>query len=757
MTVVWDLKQKRPVFNFADKTRKLRCSSLAWNPENATQLAVASDDDGLPVVQIWDLRTAVAPLRQLEGHTAGILSLAWCPDDANLLLSCGRDNRTLCWNPDDGRIVSELPSADNWVHRVQWSSRSPAVFASASFDGQVSVYSMQGSEAVAEQVSPHGLGSGYAPKWLRRPAGAQFAFGGKLVSHTWDATAKKSSVRVQTVVTEPEFVQQADQLSKATDWAAFAQQKASSAAAHGDATTEQRVWSLLAALVGGNARQQIVSLLQNDADRGVSSPSAVNGTEESDSELFEKLTPPDTPSPASVQRAVVTGRFDQAVSQCISLGQWADALLFASCAGGDLWESTRSQYLASMQQTTYARITAAIVKGTFAELVEAVDDLAISWKDVLSTLTSFAPEADFCTLVERLAQRLEADGERDAAVMCYMCSGSMDKAITLWNGDKVEKALLLHQYGDVRGSGDAFYSLIIDYAQRLAAQGLLDLAARYMDLAPKNDAQAQLLRERILATIGQSASQVAPVTPPAPVSSQPAAVQQYQTAAPTTQSYVSHHPAPYQHQETAHQAQQFHLPHPDVQRVAPVASSTYGALNTGNAPIADGQNQQQPPHGRVATAYEQIAHSSTANTAQPVSATATVAAPANSGGSPTATPTSSAHSVEDFDVNTWITGANKDTAAYLKDLFKFVYGEGADMRKKDFVGKSLLSLFAALASNKLSAPVSSQLDSMAQSLSTRNFAAATEAVAKMTADHWSESSNFVKGLKQFIIDAKPKL
>lgn len=46
-----------------------RGSSVAWNPEVATQLLVASEDDGTPSLQLWDLRYSMAPVKQLLGHT----------------------------------------------------------------------------------------------------------------------------------------------------------------------------------------------------------------------------------------------------------------------------------------------------------------------------------------------------------------------------------------------------------------------------------------------------------------------------------------------------------------------------------------------------------------------------------------------------------------------------------------------------------------------------------------------------------------
>lgn len=48
---------------------QMHCSGLAWNPDVATQLIVASEDDRMPVIQMWDLRFATSPLKVLENHT----------------------------------------------------------------------------------------------------------------------------------------------------------------------------------------------------------------------------------------------------------------------------------------------------------------------------------------------------------------------------------------------------------------------------------------------------------------------------------------------------------------------------------------------------------------------------------------------------------------------------------------------------------------------------------------------------------------
>lgn len=54
----------------------------------------------------------------LAGHDKGILSLSWCTQDADLLLSSGKDGRTICWNPSSGDIVAEVRSSNyRWLHR----------------------------------------------------------------------------------------------------------------------------------------------------------------------------------------------------------------------------------------------------------------------------------------------------------------------------------------------------------------------------------------------------------------------------------------------------------------------------------------------------------------------------------------------------------------------------------------------------------------------------------------------------------------
>jgi len=62
-----------------------RASVLQWNPEVATQLVVASDDDRSPTLQMWDLRNSVSPLKEFVGHSKVCVCLCGLCDRKHVL------------------------------------------------------------------------------------------------------------------------------------------------------------------------------------------------------------------------------------------------------------------------------------------------------------------------------------------------------------------------------------------------------------------------------------------------------------------------------------------------------------------------------------------------------------------------------------------------------------------------------------------------------------------------------------------------
>jgi protein transport protein SEC31 len=257
-TLVWDLKQRRAIrelCNPAAPTARVSC--LAWSYENPFQLVVASDDDKSPALQLWDLRQPVSPLLALNGHHRGVHSVSWCPHDAGLLLSCGKDSRTLCWDPLQGELLCELPSSTNWNFDVQWSPRMPAVYAAASFNGGVAVHSLLDVGAAGGSVSA----AIRAPSWLRRPASVSFGFGGAMLSLSQPTPQQAQAlaqeqrpvarrVVLQRMAPEPELAARAADLREALQGTrSLTELCAAKAAAAGIDSVDAEAWAVLSHLL----------------------------------------------------------------------------------------------------------------------------------------------------------------------------------------------------------------------------------------------------------------------------------------------------------------------------------------------------------------------------------------------------------------------------------------------------------------------------------------------------------------------------
>ncbi|XP_065910857.1 protein transport protein Sec31A-like [Dysidea avara] len=269
------------------------CKAIAWHPDVATQMITASEDDRSPIVQMWDLRFATSPVKVFDKHKRGILSVAWCPQDSDLLLTAAKDNRVLCWNPNStepgGEIVYELPSTAQWCFDVQWCPRNPDMISVASFDGHICVYSLLGGGTpeppkqaqVSSEVDPNDPFSGISlqsplapsntaplkapPKWLRRPCAANFAFGGKLVHFTnTRGAATPKTVTLSQVVTEPNLLERSSLLEGALakeQYMEFCEHKVQSS----ETEEDKNLWSFLKVTFETDSRQHYLKLLGYDS------------------------------------------------------------------------------------------------------------------------------------------------------------------------------------------------------------------------------------------------------------------------------------------------------------------------------------------------------------------------------------------------------------------------------------------------------------------------------------------------------------
>ena len=277
--VVWDLRSKRELLHLTNPTRK-KFTSVAWNPEIPTQLLTASDDDSVPAIYMWDLRNAHAPEKVLNGHSKGVLSLSWSRKDSELLLSSGKDNRTLCWNPKTAEIIGEFPPSNNWVFDVQWCPKNPDVFSAASFDGKVSFYTVQTKSATEEEIAQSASDPFSAvaqkpfrlkqpPRWLRCPVGASFGFGNKLVSFVAkeENGVTTTKIRINQLKTDNSLVDSSKKLESILAENKLGEVCKQHITNAGSDELESSVWSFMDFINEEDARQKIVEYLGFDKEK----------------------------------------------------------------------------------------------------------------------------------------------------------------------------------------------------------------------------------------------------------------------------------------------------------------------------------------------------------------------------------------------------------------------------------------------------------------------------------------------------------
>ena len=213
----------------------------------------------------------------MEGHSGGILSVDWCHLDSDLLLSCGKDNRTVLWNPRTSKLLGEFPIASTWAFETRWCPQNPDIMANATFEGKITVHRLQsttskpevngnvGTQAAGEDffnqrqyVSEGGFELKQVPKWLVPPCSVSFGFGGALVTVT---NAKpKGEVKIDKYISEPKISENASEFEEAirsADWTTFCAKQAEKATND----SERGDWELLKLLFESDSRQKLIEYL----------------------------------------------------------------------------------------------------------------------------------------------------------------------------------------------------------------------------------------------------------------------------------------------------------------------------------------------------------------------------------------------------------------------------------------------------------------------------------------------------------------
>ena len=508
---VWDVKQKKDVLTLSNQGRKA-VSAVAWDPEQSTTLATATSNDQDPLILVWSLRNSSAPERSLKGHELGVLGLSWCQQDPGLLLSCGKDNRTICWNAKTGEKYGDFAAGSNWAFQTSWNPHNPSLIASASFDGKILVTSTQSTKSKGDdqnqanqaldgedffakaQTQPQGISFSLprAPKWTGRPSSVSFGFGGKLVLVSTDSL-RKSKVSIQTFSVDSSIGESAakfEEKLKGGDLASICESKIE------DAKTEEEKadWQVVETLNAGKSRKKLREYLgfADEADDSLAEKTgelSVNGEKDAKSETngdadddffgsgdsdnflanlastkgaktnnpFTIHTGSETDTDKSITRALMLGQFEKALDVCLKQDRMSDAFMIAVCGGQKCIDRAQNAYLkkSGSNGPNYLRLLASIVGKNLWDVVHNAD--LADWKSVMATLCTYADEIEFPDLCETLGDRFEESyqddnekSKRRDASFCYLAGSKLEKVVTNWIQElqEQEKAALQSDEGE---------------------------------------------------------------------------------------------------------------------------------------------------------------------------------------------------------------------------------------------------------------------------------------------------------------------
>ena len=493
---VWDMKTKKESLTLNNSGRKA-VSAVAWDPEKPTRLITAVPLEQEPVILVWDLRNSNAPEKTMRGHDSGVLSLSWCQQDSDLLLSCGKDNRTICWNPQTGQAYGDFPVVTNWTFQTRWNPHNPNLFATASFDGKLSVQSLQNTNPAATQASDQNLAADgedffskaqtvpqtssfsllKAPKWLERPITASFGFGGTIISVRPAEPGKSRISKIEITKFEVDSsVGSATDSFESTLQSGDLTSLCESRIANAESEEEKADWKVIETLVSSNPRKKIVDYLGfNDADEAADGISGldlgadkagreqpqVNGatskshkrfssmfdnTSDGDflSELaatkvtrtnnpFKIYTGSESEADRRITRALLLGQFDKALDVCLQEDRMSDAFMVAICGGNACIQKAQEAYFAKQSGGPNYLRLLASVVGKNLWDVVHNADLA-NWKEVMATLCTFADEKEFPDLCDALGDRLEEQVQQQP-------EARKDASFCYLAGSKLEKVV----------------------------------------------------------------------------------------------------------------------------------------------------------------------------------------------------------------------------------------------------------------------------------------------------------------------------
>ncbi|EHB18502.1 Protein transport protein Sec31B [Heterocephalus glaber] len=471
LAVVWDLRKNEPVIKVSDHRSRMHCSGLAWHPDIATQLMLCSEDDRLPVLQLWDLCFASSPLKVLDNHSRGILSVSWNQADAELLLSSAEDNQILCWNLRS----SELGGTGYFWPSQHCCPAHAAALPCPAFVSQVTTES----------------------EFLKRAAELQEALGSRNLLNYCQNKSQQASLPSEKMLWKfLKVTLEQDSRVKFLKLLGYDKDE-----------LQKKVAGQLKSDLGSVERPQP----QGDdlsSSRRQAFCSQVCSQSSTSAGGFNPSLSRNKNTDGILSQALLLGELGPAVELCLKEQRFVDAVILAQVGGTDLLKRTQESYFAK-RRTKISLLLACVVQKNWKELVCTCS--LKNWRQALALLLTYSEPEKFPELCDIRGTRVEQEGGRaltPEARLCYVCSGNVEQLVEGWARchqasnpmalrGLMEKVMVLHRSLALQGSarvspGPTTTYRITQYANFLASQGSLATAMNVLPVTMLRDIIVQI-------------------------------------------------------------------------------------------------------------------------------------------------------------------------------------------------------------------------------------------------------------------------
>jgi len=324
-----------------------------------------------------------------------------------------------------------------------------------------------------------------APKWMKRPCGCSFAFGGKLVTfnnpsnqnlldqHQSNDQQQNNNILINTqrvvisqVITDLELIDKSQHLESTLQTGNLIEYCNYKIEIAENDSAEQNIWRFIQASFGGdqkyeqfiqllgfdntNLQSKLDQVLQTQSETATETHSKQNGNLNGFTDVFDQIKLNEVEKAVEKEKeeeildlsfknetdtllseSLALGNVDAVVDLCIKENRYTEAILIANCFDNkQLLAKVQSHFFAHNKENKFAQLLEKVINRDWLKIVENCN--LKHYKESLSLIMMYTRDLELSQLCDRLGQRLETNDDLLNACICYVCSENLDNFVVCW-------------------------------------------------------------------------------------------------------------------------------------------------------------------------------------------------------------------------------------------------------------------------------------------------------------------------------------